>query len=358
MGRMAAQDKDAVQMTQGAQWRMAVIDDEPGIRALLTELFRERGWSIDTYGDGRSAFDALQIRNYDVVLLDLNMPGLPGLDVLRKVREQWPDTEVIVVTGYATMESAIEALHLDAYAYITKPFELENLVTVVENAQEKLTLKRLNAELIEHLRHHEQDLEQRVAEATRELAEANEHLAELAIRDGLTNLYNQRYFMEKLGDEVSRSLRYNTRMTLVILDIDSFKTHNDTYGHMRGNDALVIISNMLQQFVRRHDVVARFGGEEFALILIQADPVAVERICERIRRSVAQAEFPAHTPDEIAHLTVSIGYAICPSDATEVDALIERADQAMYLSKRRGKNRICSWADLERSRGDNAPSLQ
>ncbi len=355
-----AQSTDSPQPEAKHKWRLAVVDDQPGIRLLVSELFRERGWEIAAFPDGESASQAFANEHFDVVLLDLSMPGKSGIEVLKEIRERWSDTtEVIVITAYASVDSAIEALTLDAYAYITKPFEVETLITAVTNAQEKLALQRQNTELIEHLKRHEAELKKRIEEATQELAEANARLAELAIRDSVTGLYNQRFFTEKLQEEIDRALRYNGRFTLVFLDIDNFKEYNDTCGHLRGNEALAIIAKLLREGVRRHDIVARFGGEEFAIILIEASDRDVANVCERIRKATEQTRFPGRSDDESFQLTISMGYASCPSDATEVDELIDKADQAMYHAKRLGKNRVCAYRDIaDEGRQPQAPPEQ
>ena len=319
-------------------WRMIVVDDELSIQSIVAEVFRCRGWVVDVVGDGDIASQQLETEHYDVVLLDLQLPGKSGLTLLQEIRERWNKSEVIVVTGYATIDSAIKALELDAYAYLTKPFEMADLVSCVQNAQEKLGLERLNMELLEHLSRNEAELQRAVAQATHELARANARLQELAVRDGLTNLFNRRYFDERLEDEISRSIRYGSRLALAMLDVDYFKRYNDTYGHLRGDEALMTIAGALVDTVRRNDIVARYGGEEFAVILVEAGEEEVAVACERIRHAIACAEFHGHTASETISLTASIGYALCPRDGSGKASLISAADRALYGAKSQGRN--------------------
>jgi len=325
-------------------WRMAVIDPDTQGRSFAQRAFEDRGWIVQSFDGGAEAVGACRQKPFDVVLLDLGITDVDGLDVLRDLREACVDTEVIVVTSHVSLDSAIRALELDAYAYIAKPVEISDLVRSVENAQDKIALQRLNSELIEHLCRNQAELERAIEEATRELARANARLQEMAVRDGLTNLYNRRYFDERLGDEVSRSKRYGSRLTLVLLDIDHFKAHNDAYGHLRGDDALITLAQVLQDTVRRNDVVARFGGEEFAILLIEATEEHVATVCERIRSAVEATSFMGNTPSHSVGLTVSLGYASCPSDTSDMAGLIESADEALYAAKASGRNCIRSYA--------------
>jgi diguanylate cyclase (GGDEF)-like protein len=190
-------------------------------------------------------------------------------------------------------------------------------------------------------------------------------LARQAITDGLTGLYNHRYFYERLRDEVVRARRYGLPLSLLMLDLDDFKRYNDSYGHPAGDVVLRRVAHIMRAALRRSvDVAARYGGEEFAVILPHTDPGGAESVGrrlsdqvatpgadvatpwgavvagERVRHSVESEAFPGLDPDEPVHVTVSIGIASLPAHAEDAEGLVSAADQALYLAKQNGKNRV------------------
>jgi diguanylate cyclase (GGDEF)-like protein len=156
--------------------------------------------------------------------------------------------------------------------------------------------------------------------------------------DELTGLPNFRAFRERIDGEIERAERYPERFGVLVLDLDRFKKYNDTYGHAAGNDALRRVAVSIRETVRTVDFPARYGGEEFAVIAPQIDATGLAALAERIR--IAIAGLPA--PPEAAALTVSIGGALYPDDAREVEALFQKADARLYEAKKRGRNRVVS----------------
>ncbi|HID07947.1 MAG TPA: GGDEF domain-containing protein [Armatimonadetes bacterium] len=172
-----------------------------------------------------------------------------------------------------------------------------------------------------------------------ENAHLYEEVERLATTDGLTGLYEHRYFQEALENELRRGLRYKHPTSLMMIDIDHFKELNDTYGHQVGDDVLRRLAEVLRSQAREHDIVARYGGEEFALLLPVTPKEGALAAAARLRHAVEVTPFRAR--EETIHITVSVGIATCPSDATTRDTLIDKADQALYAAKRRGRNRVC-----------------
>jgi len=160
--------------------------------------------------------------------------------------------------------------------------------------------------------------------------------------DGLTRLLNRRAFDDRLHDEYTRSRRYNQSLSLLMLDIDHFKKVNDQYGHPAGDEVLRQIAVLLQGSVREIDAVARYGGEEMAIILPTTDLIHARALAERIRRSVARYEFKAGV--RVLHITVSIGLAVLPDHALTPVQLIDAADQALYVAKNQGRDQVCSYS--------------
>lgn len=159
--------------------------------------------------------------------------------------------------------------------------------------------------------------------------------------DGLTGLHNHRYFQETLNNELLKSQRFKYKVSLLMIDIDHFKGFNDKYGHPQGDSTLKETAQLLKQTIRAYDVPARYGGEEFAVILPYADHIQALRVAERMRKSVMGHPFPGPNVRENLSVTVSIGVATYPANARTKAELIDRADQALYLAKSEGRNRVC-----------------
>jgi diguanylate cyclase (GGDEF)-like protein len=172
---------------------------------------------------------------------------------------------------------------------------------------------------------------------------------ELTITDELTDLYNFRYFKNRLSDELKRADRYRQRLSILMLDLDHFKTVNDQYGHQTGNVILREISDIIKQCVRDVDVVARYGGEEFTVILPQTDRDDAEVIAERIRETVAKNFFQNNRGRREIHITVSIGGCTYPDGIHTLEQLLEKADSALYRAKAEGRN-IVYFAGREKKR--------
>jgi diguanylate cyclase (GGDEF)-like protein len=163
---------------------------------------------------------------------------------------------------------------------------------------------------------------------------------EAAIHDGLTGLLVRRHFRERLEEEVNRALRRGSSLVFLMVDLDHFKQVNDTYGHLVGDVVLREVASLIHRAVREIDLVGRYGGEEFAVVLPESGRTFGIQIAERIRQTVEQASLRAY--DEQVHMTVPIGVALCPEDASVADHLIDKADQAMYRAKALGRNRVVS----------------
>ncbi len=164
---------------------------------------------------------------------------------------------------------------------------------------------------------------------------------QLAITDGLTKLYNHRYFQDALEDELNRSRRFRRPLSLIMIDIDHFKHFNDTYGHQQGDIILKELACLLRENVRKIEIVARYGGEEFAIILPETSDAEAAEIAERLRNEVAKKDFTFKKRNGREQITISLGIATFPNDADNQVALIRSADKALYLAKESGRNRVC-----------------
>ncbi|HEY4619598.1 MAG TPA: sensor domain-containing diguanylate cyclase, partial [Nitrospirota bacterium] len=170
-----------------------------------------------------------------------------------------------------------------------------------------------------------------------------EDLKKISVTDSLTELFNRRYFHERLFEEIERSKRHNEPFTIFMLDIDDFKVFNDKYGHLYGDEVLKSVAYAVRDAVRSIDVAARFGGEEFSIILPYTTKMNSYVTAERIRRSVEDIRFIGSKIPSDQKISISIGIAEFPADASSIEELIDKADTAMYLAKARGKNRIVGY---------------
>jgi len=168
-----------------------------------------------------------------------------------------------------------------------------------------------------------------------------ERVEHLAITDELTQLYNYRHFFNTLSNEVSRAARYKHPLSLMIIDIDNFKNFNDSYGHPRGNFILSYMSEIFKKNVRNTDVIARYGGEEFVVVSPESDKQNAYMLAERIRKDVEMLCRPEINREIPVPVTISIGIASMPDDASEGERLIKNADAMLYQAKQAGKNKVC-----------------
>ena len=256
---------------------------------------------------------------------------MSGIELLKKIRQTVPDTEVIIITSYASLDTAITALRYGAYDYLFKPFEDIKLISAAASrAIEKVRLKRQNQRLLSVLK-----------QKNIQLKKANKTLKWLARRDGLTGLYNHRYFQEILNAELTRAVRYNQYFSVAFLDLDHFKHYNDTNGHQYGDQLLRILAKVLNSCLRESDFLARYGGEEFTIILPSTTRGEAIAVAEKIRGRVERYPFKGRETQPDGCVTISIGISTFPEDGKDNGSLMERADQALYAAKESGRNKVC-----------------
>ena len=177
-------------------------------------------------------------------------------------------------------------------------------------------------------------------EKSKEIERMKEEAVLLSYTDDLTGIYNHRFFIQQLTMEIERQKRYSTPLSLLMIDIDYFKDYNDTNGHLAGDQVLKAIAVLIEDGVRQSDIVARYGGEEFAAILINAGKEKAKEIAERVRRTIAETQFPNERRQPKGDLTVSIGAATFSPPVTTLTDLIREADHALYRAKKKGRNRV------------------
>jgi two-component system cell cycle response regulator len=292
--------------------RILVVDDEEVVCKFLKRVLAGSGHQVEMCHGGREALAKLDEDSFDLVVTDLKMPGVDGIDVLRKAKELDPLCEVVVITAYASVESAVEVMKLGAYDYISKPFNVDRIQIVVDKALEKRRLLRAAGE---------RDFYRRLSQV-----------------DGLTEVYNRRTFEELLSAEISRAERFRRPLSLLMVDVDNMKVVNDRFGHQVGDGVLKDAAGGLKRSVRNCDIVARYGGDEFAVILVEtgkADAMTTANRLNRLMRAAARAEGDRRGNGG-EPTTISIGVASYPTDARVAHELIRSADQALYEAKAEG----------------------
>jgi len=212
-------------------FRVLVVDDDESLRAVVSQVLREDGHEVTTAKSGEEALEAFRTGPYPLVITDIVMGNMSGTELLEEIKRLRPETQIIIMTSHATLDTAVLAIRAGAYDYLIKPFEeIEMVSTVAGRALDKIRLMEENRNLILQLK-----------QKNGELEGANTLLKELTIRDGLTGLHNHRYFQEHLALEILRSRRNSRTFSLLFMDVDFFKRYNDTYGHPEGDNLLILL---------------------------------------------------------------------------------------------------------------------
>lgn len=318
--------------------RILVVDDESDNLKALERTLRGK-YQVTSVEDPREALDLVEKEPFAVVISDHKMPGMLGTELLSEVAKKSPLTTRILLTAYTEREVLLAAINrAEIYRFLSKPWENTELTGAVDQGVERWRLVTENRRLVDELKKMNEGLEKTVADRTADLREVNEKLSHLAMTDPLTKILNRRALFARFAEEIERSRRYAHNFVVVMIDVDHFKEFNDMEGHLRGDEALKRIAATLMSSLRRTDLVGRYGGEEFMLVMTETVlPNAVE-ICERLRATIEDTEFQGK--DETAFLTCSFGLATYPDAGNTIEALTETADQALYQAKQSGRNRV------------------
>ena len=308
-----------------------LVDDEPSISALLEMVLRSDGFDITVVGSARAAGRALELKPFDIVLVDKNLPDGSGLDILRQVAARTADCATLIITAYANVDSAVEAIRLGARDYLIKPFDdIELVRQSVLRVARMLALERKNAQLITALR------------------ASNEALAALAVRDPLTKLFNHAYLQDAVRREVARCQRYELECCLLFLDVDHFRAVNDSHGHTAGDQLLRALAEVLNDSrsasllgLRTQDIAARYCDDRLAILLPETKKGAALVKADSLRQAVSEYDFASLG---LSAQTVSVGVASYPDDAIERDELIRCAEAALVAAKNDGRDRVVGYS--------------
>lgn len=292
--------------------KILVIDDDADSRDIILEPLRWEHYDARGVSSGTEALKLMETWVPNIIILDWMIPGISGIQILQTVRAQHPHVSCIFISGNSSTESIIEALDSGADDYIIKPF--------------------VPLELLARIRTHF-----RIRDLHSQLLFANEKLKELVDTDDLTGLFNMRSLYQRLDFELERGKRFSRDVCVVMMDMDYFKTVNDGHDHLFGSYVLSEIGKIIHANTRNIDIPARYGGDEFLVVLTEVDNRGAMLFCERLRNAIELRTF-VNGEDSI-NLTISLGFAITvPGESITARELVRRADHALYEAKHGGRN--------------------
>ena len=285
-------------------FRILIVDDSADTAEFITANLREAGMLTAIVNDPLKVMVPLKEFKPDVILMDVYMPGCTGLELAAVIRQQheYLGIPIVYLSTETNLKKQLDAMRLGGDDFLTKPIEPFHLVSAVASRSQR-----------------------------------SRALRSLMVRDSLTGLLNHTAIEERLGIEVARAYRQNGSLAYTMLDLDHFKQINDTYGHPVGDRVLKSLAHVLQQRLRKTDVIGRYGGEEFAIILPDTDGRNAARVLDEIRVNFAQIQHTSGGAEFF--VTFSCGIAVYP-DCGDAIQLSDSADQAMYEAKRQGRNRV------------------
>jgi diguanylate cyclase (GGDEF)-like protein len=311
---------------EDAPLTVLVIEDHPDQRELLAIVLQREGYRVITAANGLEALEKLESENVQIALSDIMMPKMDGFELIKRIRTSpaLKSIYLILITARIQEGDRVRGLDLGADDYITKPFSFSELLARV----------RVGSRVV----HYQQHLEYQTQV------------------DSLTGLFNRRAFEKKIQEEFERSKRYQNPLSLLILDIDNFKTINDTFGHHGGDAALVKISETFREKTRQSDFSSRYGGEEFVLILPETDQENALLVAGKIHDAIRSCTFG--TTARPFRLTVSVGVSSTSARFySNWREMLDDADQALYLAKNTGKDRIETWDPKKKNLARNLPLI-
>ena len=296
--------------------RVLIVQAESSERAFQKSLFAEAGMSVIEASSGAEVLDFLATDRPDLVVLGRALPDMDGLDLLPSLKSNELEfVPVLVASNRGETAERVRGLQLGADDYISRPCDpAELLARVRALLRTKQTHDRI-----------------RKLQAT---------LEQMVVNDPLTGLHNRRYLMDRLLQEMQRSDRHGEPLAFAMLDLDSFRPINDQYGHVIGDKVLRAVGSAIAKSIRVSDIAARYGGDEFGVILPQTPPEGAMRVCERLLRTISELILQDEN-GKSCRVTASLGLAYYPADDVETpEDLVHSADGALYGAKRSGKNRF------------------
>lgn len=296
--------------TDNKSIRVLLVDDDSTFRFLLARRLERMGLYFEEAENGEKAIELLGESKFDLVITDIYMPKKDGFEVIHVARNLYPEIQFIIITASASIETAVKGLRNRVFDYLSKPIEtLAIFDLTVTQALKQRQLELENIRLFEEIKR-------------------------MSVTDPLTNLYNRRKVEEALGKEISRAKKLNYDLTMMMIDMDHLKTINDAFGHMAGDQALKTVAEAISSIARKKDISARFGGDEFVVLLPETNLAEGTALAEKINERLLE------TKDQNLDIQISIGVAQWHEGFKEEAKFIHAADQALYQSKQNEKINI------------------
>ncbi|KMV31603.1 diguanylate cyclase domain-containing protein [Photobacterium swingsii] len=305
--------------------RVLLVDDVHLERMQLAMRLQRLGHVVEAVGSGHEAIEKYPLFDPDLVLLDISMPDMSGVDVAKQLRlqhEEW--VPIIFLSGHDEPEMIAKAIDMGGDDYLVKP------VNKIVLASKLKAMQR-----IAHMRH-------KLKEASVQLEQANERLSQQVNEDGLTKLANRRHLDQKLAELISMHGRNNFSLTIIMIDVDHFKPFNDYYGHLEGDRCLQLVAGELKStFSRAGELAARYGGEEFVVLISNCDKTQAVRECERLKQCIKKLEIPHSKSTTSNIITVSQGMVSwVPTGLETPENMYQIVDKVLYKAKEQGRNRF------------------
>jgi diguanylate cyclase (GGDEF)-like protein len=286
--------------------KILLVDDDPSILKILSDMIDIFGHEYVTARNGLEAIKKLKKNFFHIVLTDMVMNGMDGMELLEHIRNNYPNIKVIIATGYDRTFSYTDVIRAGASDFISKPFNSDELEAKINRVIREIELLR--------------------------------QLELLSISDGLTGLYNRRYFDTKIFEEARRAHRQNHHLFLAVLDIDNLKEINDKYGHLDGDKLLKTAAEIIRHCIRKNvDWPFRYGGDEFCVILTQVSQEQALKTSERFIQSFNEKKLP------LTGLSIGLAKFIRSEEnnwTEDIADLVKRADAALYKAKQKCRNRV------------------
>ena len=315
--------------------KVLYVEDNKEARDALKNLLGNFFNDITIGIDGEDGLEKFKNSTFDLIITDIRMPKMNGIEMIKRVRDIDDEIPIIVSTAHTDQDFLMSCIELGINWYLLKPINHKQLIRAVKCVCEKLYYAYENKK-------YEESLEVLVEERTKELQAIQKELTSMVNKDPLTNLYNRRYFNDVSQVLLNLARREKDGLSFMMIDIDRFKLVNDTYGHLVGDIVLKELAHVLLKVTRNSDVVIRFGGEEFFIILPNIHIKGALKIAQKIRERIKDLDIHIkNNVDKLIKFTVSIGITECYcDDDKDVDTIVRRADEAMYEAKHNGRDRI------------------
>jgi len=319
------------------------VEDEDNVRDFTSSTLANLSKDIVSAQNGlvgleqfKQRYNNPELDNFDIIITDINMPKMNGLDMLHEIKQLDSTTPFLITTAHNDSDFLKQAIDLGVRGYVSKPMNFFKLLESINVAVESRILRK-------KLENTNKILEEQVKQRTKELEETivklelhTEELLYQATHDHLTTIFNRQKFNDILHNEILRVHRYPHDLSIIMFDIDYFKNINDTYGHDIGDEVLINLSKLVKKEIRDIDTLARWGGEEFMILLPETSIEYSQILAEKLRVSI---ESTSLCSIDICNLTVSFGVTILHKNE-EFDTFLKRVDEALYEAKDSGRNKV------------------